>query len=150
MYQLLDECLHVGLHKKAWDHRENTEKWRPKMLHESNDLVNQGFWSNRGTLEIDDLKSIRILVCGNTGVGKSTLINRVFGVEVPLVRSLCDDHCLNFLLIPRFSQKVPIVIEVFTELKMRLFIRNGRILLYTTLVVLRPVMLAKSGQLRIL
>lgn len=146
VYQLLDECLHVGSHKKAWDHRENTEKWRPKILHQSNDLVNPGFWSNQETLEIDDLKSLRILVCGDTGVGKSTLINRVFGVEVPLVRSLSDDHRLNFLLTPLYRLKAAIAIEVITELTKRLFIRNGRMLFCTTLVVLRPVMFVNFRQ----
>lgn len=29
-----------------------------------------------------DVKACRILVCGRTGVGKSTLINRVFGVSM--------------------------------------------------------------------
>ena len=61
------------------------------MLGEEHTLLNQGFWSNRGPIQMDDLKSIRILVCGNTGVGKSTLINRVFGVattDEEVVRSL--------------------------------------------------------------
>ena len=50
------------------------------MLGKAHSLINQGFWTDRETSEIDELKSIRILVCGNTGVGKSTLVNRVFGV----------------------------------------------------------------------
>lgn len=51
------------------------------MLGEKHSIVNQGFWSDRLPVEVDDLKSIRILVCGNTGVGKSTLINKVFGIK---------------------------------------------------------------------
>ena len=51
------------------------------MLGEENSIVNRGFWGNKPTQEIDGLKSLRILVCGNTGVGKSTLINKVFGVS---------------------------------------------------------------------
>ena len=51
------------------------------MLGENNAILNQGFWSNRNTTTvIDGLKSIRILVVGNTGAGKSTLINKVFGL----------------------------------------------------------------------
>jgi Uncharacterized alpha/beta hydrolase domain (DUF2235) len=81
VYQLLDEYLVTALTKDALAHRENLEKWRSKMLGEKSDLLNQGFWTERSALEIEDLKSIRILVCGNTGVGKSTLINQVFGVS---------------------------------------------------------------------
>ena len=51
------------------------------MLGETHQILNQGFWTDRKTLEIEELRNIRILVCGNTGVGKSTLINKVFGVS---------------------------------------------------------------------
>ena len=60
--------------------RDNIEAWRSRMLGEPHDLLHTGFWTDRRGLEIDDLRSIRILVCGNTGVGKSTLVDRVFGV----------------------------------------------------------------------
>lgn len=52
------------------------------MLGYKHHVVSQGFWSDGDPVENDGLKTIRILVYGNTGVGKSTLINRVFGVDV--------------------------------------------------------------------
>ncbi len=65
--------------------RENLEKCRSKMLGETHSIPNRGFWGDRAALGtdepgIDEPEKIRILVCGNTGVGKSTLINRVFGL----------------------------------------------------------------------
>lgn len=60
--------------------RENLEKYRSIILGKAHSTLNRGFWSDRSTLEIDKPEKIRILVCGNTGVGKSTLINRVFGL----------------------------------------------------------------------
>ena len=41
-----------------------------------------GFWNTEGVPDIEQVSAMRILVCGNSGVGKSTLINRVFGVQV--------------------------------------------------------------------
>ena len=41
-----------------------------------------GFWNNAEAMSIEDPGAIRILVCGNSGIGKSTLINAVFGAEV--------------------------------------------------------------------
>ncbi|KAJ4002644.1 hypothetical protein NW766_012769 [Fusarium irregulare] len=39
-------------------------------------------WLRDMQLEASGVKAFRILVCGKTGVGKSTLINKVFGVEM--------------------------------------------------------------------
>lgn len=71
----------MALAKTAMPDRKKIEKWRFEMLGEKHDLLNSGFWIDRETFEVEDLKSIRILVCGNTGVGKSTLVNRIFGVS---------------------------------------------------------------------
>jgi predicted GTPase len=45
-------------------------------------ILNQGFWNDREVTVPKELGAIRILVCGNAGIGKSTLINKIFGVEV--------------------------------------------------------------------
>ncbi|TRX88709.1 hypothetical protein FHL15_010381 [Xylaria flabelliformis] len=39
-------------------------------------------WLEGFSLQASGVKAFRILVCGKTGVGKSTLINKVFGVEM--------------------------------------------------------------------
>jgi hypothetical protein len=39
-------------------------------------------WLEGFTLQTSGVEAFRILVCGKTGVGKSTLINKVFGVEL--------------------------------------------------------------------
>lgn len=39
-------------------------------------------WLQNMELQASGVKAFRILVCGKTGVGKSTLINKVFGVEM--------------------------------------------------------------------
>lgn len=57
------------------------------MLGKAGEFENQGFWNN-GALDMDDSGPIRILVCGNSGVGKSTLINKVFGVDATNVSTL--------------------------------------------------------------
>ena len=56
------------------------------MLGKIDSILNRGFWSDSATLETDEPgaeepRKIRVLVCGNSGVGKSTLINRIFGVS---------------------------------------------------------------------
>ena len=48
-------------------------------------LVDYGFWFSLDAIYQNTSQErwpIRILVCGNAGVGKSTLINKVFGVPV--------------------------------------------------------------------
>lgn len=40
------------------------------------------FWEEKDSFDDAKPGAIRILVCGNTGVGKSTLINEIFRVEL--------------------------------------------------------------------
>ena len=85
VYLLLDEHSNVALESKELRLQRNLEDWRAKMLGSKNGVVNPGFWLD-GEEEDDDESAnpgaIRVLVCGNTGVGKSTLINKTFGVDV--------------------------------------------------------------------
>ncbi|KAL9611274.1 MAG: hypothetical protein Q9167_004071 [Letrouitia subvulpina] len=81
VYYCLDDLVpQVSILSKMPD-RTGIENWRAKMLGTKHRNLDQGFWNDAEPLEDSNLKAIRILVCGNTGVGKSTLINRVFGVE---------------------------------------------------------------------
>ena len=48
-----------------------------------NMIIDHGFWTGVTRRDVsDDRWPVRVLICGNAGVGKSTLINRVFGVPV--------------------------------------------------------------------
>lgn len=40
-----------------------------------------------------DMQSCRILICGDTGVGKSTLLNRVFGIDLVGMSTLVSFYC---------------------------------------------------------
>ena len=73
---ILDEYSNVFLDCKALSFRSHIDNLRSMVL------SNDAFWGERDTVDIEEAGAIRILVCGNTGVGKSTLINEVFGVEV--------------------------------------------------------------------
>ena len=42
---------------------------------------NQQFWDAETDGMPTGINHIRILVCGNNGIGKSTLINKVFGIR---------------------------------------------------------------------
>lgn len=62
--------------------RESLRDWTPKTLGYEEGKPNVGYWNDEEVIESENLQAIRILVIGNTGVGKSTLINRVFGVPM--------------------------------------------------------------------
>ena len=64
------------LNSKNLTYRADIKKFQPTILSK------RGFWIEQNTISIEDLEVIRILVCGSTGTGKSTLINEVFGTEV--------------------------------------------------------------------
>ena len=79
---MLDLGLFKSLGNRSLDLCENLRNWTPNMLGTERELQRVGFWNSRTPTHAEHLKSIRILVVGNTGVGKSTLINRVFGVDM--------------------------------------------------------------------
>ena len=81
-YLLLDEHINVALDTKEAKLQRNLEDWREKMLGTQNGHINFGFWGDSNIDDEINPGAIRVLVCGNTGVGKSTLINKTFGVEV--------------------------------------------------------------------
>jgi predicted GTPase len=68
------------------------EDFRASSLTEEQEYPWQLDWG----LAQNNVKAFRILVCGKTGVGKSTLINRVFGVHLVslLTRFGSQDTCL--------------------------------------------------------
>ncbi|KAF2765736.1 hypothetical protein EJ03DRAFT_354618 [Teratosphaeria nubilosa] len=82
VYLLLDEHSNVALEMKELKLQRYIEDWREKMLGSKDGVVNHGFWLDEDDDDNLDLGAIRVLVCGNTGVGKSTLVNKTFGVPV--------------------------------------------------------------------
>lgn len=52
-------------------------------------------WLEGLQLQASGVKAFRILVCGKTGVGKSTLINKVFGVEMVIPSPTTFSRSLN-------------------------------------------------------
>ncbi|KAK3615107.1 hypothetical protein LTR56_026799 [Elasticomyces elasticus] len=82
VYLLLDEYVGVAMEAKELKLQRNLADWRERMLGTLNGVVNTGFWLDEDIDDVPHPGAIRVLVCGNTGVGKSTLINKVFGVDV--------------------------------------------------------------------
>jgi hypothetical protein len=88
VYLLLDEHTNISLEMRELKLQRNLEEWRAKMLGSQDGVINTGFWLDRDDDDaVFDPGAIRVLVCGNTGVGKSTLINKTFGVEAVGVNS---------------------------------------------------------------
>lgn len=115
------------------------------MLGKTNSIPNRGFWNDSATLEtdepgIDEPKKIRVLVCGNTGVGKSTLINRIFGVSPSngIVSKFGDFGLIEPNLIRR--PRVLIESEGSMIYGKNLFTTAVRVSSYMILAGLKPVM----------
>ncbi|RYC65740.1 hypothetical protein CHU98_g413 [Xylaria longipes] len=81
VYMIMDKYLHALLDRKSFPFYEQIEIWREKIMGLEHTVQNQGYWNQRGETVPESLPAMRILVCGNCGVGKSALINQVFGVE---------------------------------------------------------------------
>jgi hypothetical protein len=81
VYLLIDEHMSVTLENKEVKLQRHVENWRERMLGVDKHGVLNEHWGQLGD-DSPDPGAIRVLVCGNTGVGKSTLINNIFGVDV--------------------------------------------------------------------
>lgn len=96
VYFLIDENVAVIMETKHAQLVQNLSEWSSTMLGEIEHAVddgmtkitkmvpNPGFWNKSEDFEIDvdSLPPLRILVCGYTGVGKSNLVSKVFGVDL--------------------------------------------------------------------
>lgn len=80
MYCLLDR--HPNLYEQARFKSLKTElsDFRDNYLLQDGETLPP--WLEGMELQASGVKAFRILVCGKTGVGKSTLINKVFGLEM--------------------------------------------------------------------
>lgn len=145
MYRFLDESGTVIWGSKKLRDRENLEKWRSKILGKQDSIPNRGFWNDSAPLEADDPgmdepKKIRVLVCGNTGAGKSTLINRIFGVSPSneIVSNSGDFELIGANL--KFRLRVLIEGEGSMIYGKNLFTKVVRVSSFMTLAGLKPVM----------
>ncbi|KAF6841016.1 hypothetical protein CMUS01_03680 [Colletotrichum musicola] len=84
VYLLLDWQLGLSLDMQEFPFFSHLHGWRDKTLGYQGEVPVQGFWNDsvKWSQEQEELGAIRILVCGNVGIGKSSLINKVFGVDV--------------------------------------------------------------------
>ncbi|KAK5168339.1 uncharacterized protein LTR77_006908 [Saxophila tyrrhenica] len=82
VYLLVDENISVAMENKEVKVQRYLENWRERMLGvDKSGMVNE-YWQEDVLDDSPNPGAIRVLVCGNTGVGKSTLINKTFGVSV--------------------------------------------------------------------
>lgn len=81
VYLLIDEHMSVALENKEVKLQRQVEDWRERMLGADKHGMLNEHWQELGD-DSPNPGAIRVLVCGNTGVGKSTLINNIFGVDV--------------------------------------------------------------------
>ena len=98
-------------HSQIWGssrdlgYRNEIELFRSVAIPKTEDI----FW-DQSPPQQNMIKEMRVLVCGNTGVGKSTLINRVFGVTLTEEEDIKQGkHDINLEL--RWENKPGLVIH---------------------------------------
>ncbi len=84
MYLVFDCYPQVWGNSRELGYRNEIELFRSAAIPKTEEI----FWDQSAPQKNDMVKDMRVLVCGNTGVGKSTLINRVFGVTLVCLPSI--------------------------------------------------------------
>jgi len=85
----MDSDVNVIMDSRQGDLLQDIAEWSDRMLGESKLTINgitekvpnPGFWGSENLDMLDELPALRILICGYTGVGKSTLVSKVFGID---------------------------------------------------------------------
>lgn len=85
VYMIMDRPVNMSLDPHKFPYANQLRTWEADMLGTKDEIgaddeIQIGFWMD-SEAAIESTGPARILVCGNTGVGKSTLINKVFAVE---------------------------------------------------------------------
>lgn len=80
IYLILDEYPSATIDVMKSPFYAYLERWRRNALGLGAKFPEPGIWNERGQLQRPVPRAIRILVCWKTGVGKSSLINTVFGL----------------------------------------------------------------------
>lgn len=77
-YFIFDTSENISDGSYSWEFDKHFILFRTRVIRNE-----KGIWWKQSLGREDDLLAkFRILVCGNAGVGKSTIINRVFGIDV--------------------------------------------------------------------
>jgi predicted GTPase len=74
---LIDTCSFFNDCQRAWSFGDDLKEFRKFIMPDKS----QQFWEAETDNLPTGIDNLRILICGNNGVGKSTLINRVFGIK---------------------------------------------------------------------
>jgi hypothetical protein len=108
VYLLFDTHPRIYLNAKSWGFREQIQAFRQNVIPDET----QVFWDHAPMSTDSDLTAIRILICGNAGVGKSTLLNKIFGL--PLVGLNAAHRRTWFNILPVYRHKNRNAPTVFT------------------------------------
>jgi hypothetical protein len=74
-YFIYDTDMHINMNSKDWSFQDEFCGFRLKFP----SLNKESFWDHNSGVVEENIKKIRILVCGNAGVGKTSLLNKVLG-----------------------------------------------------------------------
>lgn len=89
MYQVLDENPSISHVSGGWAFSKSLALFRHRAIPDEGEI----FWEAPSPAMQKRLEQVRILICGDAGVGKSSLINKVLKGDLvrPLRRS--SFHC---------------------------------------------------------
>lgn len=92
-YLVLDHCIQIFQKSHDWPFLSDLNADRAKVITHEQEV----FWSR----PIDDpdrkIDRVRILICGSSGAGKSTIVNKTFGREVVSLFPRVMNHGRNGL-----------------------------------------------------